>query len=80
MGTSPHTSTHGSWLNLIETVFGKMACIFLTRLRVQSGEELKQRILQGIREMNLTPSGLSMGDVRPGADLILSKYINESLY
>ena len=50
-----HTPKHGSWLNLIEAVFGKMARTFLTRLRVQSGEELKQRILQGIREMNLTP-------------------------
>jgi transposase len=50
-----HTPKHGSWLNLIETVFGKMARTFLKSIRVQSREELKQRILQGIREMNLTP-------------------------
>jgi transposase len=50
-----HTPKHGSWLNLIETVFGKMARTFLKGIRVQSREELKQRILQGVREMNLTP-------------------------
>ena len=50
-----HTPKHGSWLNLIETVFGKMARSFLKGIRVQSREELKQRILQGVREMNLAP-------------------------
>lgn len=50
-----HTPKHGSWLNLLETVFGKMARTFLKSIRVQSREELKQRILQGVREMNLAP-------------------------
>jgi transposase len=50
-----HTPKHGSWLNLIETVFGKMARTFLNSIRVQSRDELKQRILQGVREMNLAP-------------------------
>lgn len=50
-----HTPKHGSWLNLIETVFGKMARTFLKSIRVHSREELKQRILQGVREMNLAP-------------------------
>jgi transposase len=50
-----HTPKHGSWLNLIETVFGKMARTFLRSIRVQSRDELKQRILQGVREMNLAP-------------------------
>ncbi len=50
-----HTPKHGSWLNLIETVFGKMARTFLKGIRVQSREELKQRILQGVGEMNLAP-------------------------
>lgn len=50
-----HTPKHGSWLNLIETVFGKMARTFLKAIRVQSRDELKQRILQGVREMNLAP-------------------------
>ncbi|MGH8761437.1 MAG: transposase, partial [Burkholderiales bacterium] len=50
-----HTPKHGSWLNLIETVFGKMARTFLKAIRVKSRDELKQRILQGVREMNLAP-------------------------
>jgi transposase len=50
-----HTPKHGSWLNLIETVFGKMARTFLKNIRVQSRDELKQRILQGVREMNAAP-------------------------
>jgi transposase len=50
-----HTPKHGSWLNLIETVFGKMARTFLKSIPVQSRDELKQRILQGVREMNLAP-------------------------
>jgi transposase len=50
-----HTPKHGSWLNLIETVFGKMARTFLKGIRVQSREELKQRILLGVQEMNAHP-------------------------
>jgi transposase len=50
-----HTPKHGSWLNLIETVFSRMARTFLKGIRVKSREELKQRILQGVREMNLAP-------------------------
>ena len=50
-----HTPKHGSWLNLIETVFGKMVRTFLKSIRVQSRDELRQRILQGVREMNLAP-------------------------
>ena len=50
-----HTPKHGSWLNLIETLFSKIARTFLKHIRVQSKEELKERILQGIREMNESP-------------------------
>lgn len=50
-----HTPKHGSWLNLIETVFSKMARTFLKGIRVKSRTELKQRILQGVQEMNLAP-------------------------
>jgi len=50
-----HTPKHGSWLNLVETLFGKMAHTFLRQIRVKSKEELKQRILQGIAEINTTP-------------------------
>lgn len=46
------TPKHGSWLNIVETLFGKMARTFLRHIRVQSWEELKQRILLGIAEIN----------------------------
>ncbi len=50
-----HTPKHGSWLNLIETLFSKMARTFLKKIRVQSIDELKQRILKGIQEINEEP-------------------------
>ena len=49
------TPVHGSWLNLAETLFGKMARTFLRHIRVQSTEELRQRILEGIAEINEHP-------------------------
>jgi transposase len=50
-----HTPKHGSWLNLVETLFGKMAHTFLKQIRVQSKAELKARILLGIAEINAAP-------------------------
>ena len=50
-----HTPTHGSWLNIVETLFGKMTGTFLRHIRVQSWEQLRDRILQGIAEINLAP-------------------------
>jgi hypothetical protein len=47
-----HTPTHGYWLNLIETLFGKMAHTFLRHIRVESWSELRSRILKGIEEIN----------------------------
>jgi transposase len=47
-----HTPKHGSWLNLVETLFGKMARTFLRGMRVQNWQELKTRILRGIAEIN----------------------------
>jgi len=49
------TPKHGSWLNLVETLFGKMARTFLRHIRVQSWQELRDRILQGIAEINANP-------------------------
>lgn len=49
------TPTHGSWLNVVETLFGKMARTFLRQIRVQSKEELRERILKGIAEINEEP-------------------------
>ncbi len=50
-----HTPKHGSWLNLIECAFSKMARTFLRHIRVTSVDELKARILKGIDEMNQVP-------------------------
>jgi len=50
-----HTPKHGSWLNLVETLFGKMARTFLKHIRVKSISDLKQRILTGIKEINESP-------------------------
>lgn len=50
-----HTPKHGSWLNLVETLFGKMARTFLRHIRVDSKAELKERIMNGIAEINAAP-------------------------
>jgi len=50
-----HTPKHGSWLNLIECAFSKMARTFLRHIRVNSVDELKVRILKGIDEFNASP-------------------------
>jgi len=50
-----HTPKHGSWLNLIETAFSKMARTFLRHIRVTSKAELQERILKGIEEINSIP-------------------------
>jgi transposase len=50
-----HTPKHGSWLNLVECAFSKMARTFLRHIRVFSKDELKERILKGIDEINADP-------------------------
>jgi transposase len=50
-----HTPKHGSWLNLVESAFSKMTRSFLRHIRVASLDELSQRILKGIDEMNAHP-------------------------
>jgi len=49
------TPKHGSWLNIIESLFAKMAKTFLRGLRVGSKEELKERIIQWIGQINAFP-------------------------
>jgi len=46
------TPKHGSWFNLIEMFFSKIARSFLRHIRVQSKEELVERIYQGIELIN----------------------------
>ena len=50
-----HTPKHGSWLNLVETLFSKMSRTFLRHIRVTSWAELKERIEKGIAEINANP-------------------------
>lgn len=50
-----HTPKHGSWLNLAECLFSKMTRMFLRHIRVASWNELRDRILAGVDEMNQTP-------------------------
>lgn len=50
-----HRPKPGWWLNRVETLFGKMARTFLRGMRVQSWEELKERIRRGIAEINEAP-------------------------
>lgn len=49
------TPKHGSWLNLIESFFGKMAKQCLRGIRVNSKEELEERIYRYIDEVNKYP-------------------------
>lgn len=49
------TPKHGSWLNIIELFFSKMARTLLRGIRVASREELKSRIEQYLGEVNEAP-------------------------
>ena len=49
------TPTHGSWLNLVESFFGKMARTMLRGIRVASKTELKERIVKYLAEVNEAP-------------------------
>lgn len=49
------TPKHGSWLNMIEGFFGKMTHQMLRGIRVQSKEELVERIYKYFYEVNKVP-------------------------
>jgi transposase len=49
------TPKHGSWLNLIEGFFSKFARSVLRHIRVASKQELKERIMEGIKDVNRHP-------------------------
>jgi transposase len=49
------TPKHGSWLNLIESLFAKMAKSLLCGIRVASAHELKARIDRYLQEVNQAP-------------------------
>jgi len=49
------TPKHGSWLNLVEGFFSKFARSVLRHIRVASKQELKERIMAGIEDLNRYP-------------------------
>lgn len=49
------TPTHGSWLNMVEGFFSKMTRQMLTGIRVDSKENLKERIYKYFEEVNAVP-------------------------
>jgi transposase len=49
------TPKHGSWLNMIESFFGKMSRVCLRGMRVKTKEELERRIYQYFDEVNAEP-------------------------
>ena len=49
------TPTHGSWLNMIEGFFSKMTRQMLIGIRIESKDELKERIYQYFDEINAIP-------------------------
>ena len=49
------TPTHGSWLNLVEGFFSKLARSVLRHIRVASKQELKDRIMAAIELINHQP-------------------------
>ena len=49
------TPKHGSWLNIVETFFAKMTHTFLRGIRVSSKQELADRMMQYLNEVNEQP-------------------------
>jgi hypothetical protein len=54
-GRFTFTPTHGSWLNLIEGFFSKLARSVLRQIRVASKYELKERLMAFIADLNREP-------------------------
>ncbi len=50
------TPKHGSWLNLLESFFGKLARTLLRGIRVASKQELRTRIELYLKEVNEEPA------------------------
>src|SRR5262249_28563481 len=49
------TPTHGSWLNLVEGFFSKLARSVLRHIRVSSKQELKERLMAAVDYFNRDP-------------------------
>ena len=49
------TPNHGSWLNIIEMLFSKLARTMLREIRIKTIEGLEDRIHQYFHEINRSP-------------------------
>ena len=49
------TPKHGSWLNIVEMLFSKLARTMLREIRIKSIDELKERIDKYFEEINRSP-------------------------
>ncbi|MBI4539551.1 MAG: transposase, partial [Gemmatimonadetes bacterium] len=49
------TPTHGSWLNLVEVFFSKLARTLLRGIRADAPQELAARIVRHLEELNQDP-------------------------
>src|SRR5881409_2729282 len=61
------TPKHGSWLNLVESFFSKLARTLLRGIRVGSKPELKTRIELYLNEVNEEPTVFDM-EIQAGDD------------
>jgi hypothetical protein len=52
------TPRHGSWLNLVEGFFSKFTRSILRHIRVTSKQELRERIMAGIKHVNRYQSSI----------------------
>ena len=64
------TPKHGSWLNLVEGFFSKLARSVLRHIRVASKQELKDRIMAAMDEFNRHPA------IKPPDMIRTSKSLN----
>ena len=71
------TPTHGSWLNLIETFFSKVARTLLRGIRVDSKQDLKEWIEAYLERRTHRPS-LELPDGRTGSVLNVMVVWNRS--
>jgi len=67
------TPKHGSWLNLVEGFFSKLARSVLRHIRVASKHELAERTLAAIEDINQQPlSILGLTNSKKPLDMIQS--------
>ena len=67
------TPNHGSWLNLVEGFFSKLARSVLRHIRVSSKQELKDRLMAAVDYFNHDPIPAADDDARSGGRLLVAR-------